>query len=179
MCPKNSPSFPGVLILSCPGTFQALVPSGASKGRYEAVEIRDNDPSEYHGKGVKQAVSNVEHIIAPALVRRGFDVATDSEAIDRLLIELDGTANKSKLGANAILGVSMACARAAAAAKVRRSSPCCCWSCPPDGACRVSHCTNISGNCRKCPSRTLCRFRFSMSLTGESILATPWRFRSS
>lgn len=115
----------GVLILSCPGTFQALVPSGASKGQYEAVEIRDNDPSEYHGKGIKQAVSNVEHIIAPALIRRGFNVATDSEAIDRVLIELDGTANKSKLGANAILGVSMACARAAAAEKVRRS-PCCC-----------------------------------------------------
>ena len=124
--PQKIYPFLGISFFSCAGTFQAIVPSVAS---YEAVEIRDNHPSEYRGKGVQQAVSNVQSIIAPALIQRAFNnVATDSEAIDHFLIELDGTENKSKLGANAILGVSMACARAAAAANVRRSG-CCCWSC--------------------------------------------------
>lgn len=90
---------------------RALVPSGASTGEYEAVELRDGDKDRYLGKGVLTAVNNVNEIIAPELL--GFDV-TEQNAIDQLLIELDGTENKGKLGANAILGVSMACARAAA-----------------------------------------------------------------
>jgi len=92
----------------------AKVPSGASTGRHEAVELRDNDPTRYAGKGVLRAVENVNRMIAPALA----DVdGIDQQAIDRCLIELDGTADKSRLGANAILGVSCAVARAAAAAR--------------------------------------------------------------
>lgn len=90
---------------------RALVPSGASTGEYEAVELRDGDKSRYGGKGVLKAVENVNTIIAPEII--GLDV-TDQASIDRLMIELDGTENKGKLGANAILGVSMACAHAAA-----------------------------------------------------------------
>ncbi|MFS0822017.1 phosphopyruvate hydratase [Bacillus timonensis] len=90
---------------------RALVPSGASTGEYEAVELRDGDKSRYLGKGVQTAVNNVNEIIAAEII--GFDV-TDQVAIDHALIELDGTENKGKLGANAILGVSMAVARAAA-----------------------------------------------------------------
>lgn len=94
------------------GSFgRALVPSGASTGIYEAVELRDGDKSRYLGKGVLTAVKNVNDIIAPELV--GMDV-TDQCGIDRLMIALDGTKNKGKLGANAILGVSMAVAHAAA-----------------------------------------------------------------
>ncbi|MBM7618292.1 phosphopyruvate hydratase [Sutcliffiella halmapala] len=91
---------------------RALVPSGASTGEYEAVELRDGDKSRYLGKGVQQAVENVNEHIAPELVGL-FDVL-EQVAIDEALIELDGTENKGKLGANAILGVSMAVARAAA-----------------------------------------------------------------
>lgn len=91
---------------------RALVPSGASTGEYEAVELRDGDKSRYLGKGVQQAVENVNEIIAPELVGL-FDVL-EQVAIDEALIDLDGTENKGKLGANAILGVSMAVARAAA-----------------------------------------------------------------
>ncbi|UFT98467.1 phosphopyruvate hydratase [Radiobacillus kanasensis] len=89
----------------------ALVPSGASTGEHEAVELRDGDKSRYLGKGVLKAVENVNEIIAPELL--GLDV-TRQVVIDELLIELDGTENKGKLGANAILGVSMAVAHAAA-----------------------------------------------------------------
>lgn len=89
---------------------RAIVPSGASTGAYEAVELRD-DESRYLGKGVMKAVDNVNNVIAPELL--GED-ALDQVGIDQLLIELDGTPNKGKLGANAILGVSMAVARAAA-----------------------------------------------------------------
>ena len=91
---------------------RAMVPSGASTGEYEAVELRDGDKSRYLGKGVLKAVANVNDIIAPALVGK-FSV-TDQLCIDKKMIELDGTENKSKLGANAILGVSMAVAHAAA-----------------------------------------------------------------
>ena len=91
----------------------AKVPSGASTGRHEAHELRDGDPSRYGGKGVLDAVRNVNEIIAPALADAD---ACDQAAIDRRLIDLDGTENKSRLGANAILGVSCAAARAAAAA---------------------------------------------------------------
>lgn len=89
----------------------AIVPSGASTGAYEAVELRDGDKNRYLGKGVLKAVDNVNSIIAPEII--GYD-ALDQVAIDRKMIELDGTPNKAKLGANAILAVSMAVARAAA-----------------------------------------------------------------
>jgi enolase len=90
---------------------RAAVPSGASTGEHEAVELRDNDTERYGGKGVLLAVQHIEETIAPALA--GAD-ATDQMGIDAALIEMDGTPNKSNLGANAILAVSMACARAAA-----------------------------------------------------------------
>ena len=89
----------------------ASVPSGASTGENEAIELRDNDSSRYLGKGVLTAVDNVTKIIAPEII--GFD-ALNQTAIDRMMIDLDGTDNKANLGANAILGVSMAVARAAA-----------------------------------------------------------------
>ena len=91
---------------------RAIVPSGASTGTYEAVELRDKDPQRFGGAGVLQAVSNVDNIISPALVGQS---PFDQAAIDRRLIELDGTPTKSNLGANAILAVSMATAQAAAA----------------------------------------------------------------
>lgn len=90
---------------------RAAVPSGASTGVHEACELRDNDKNYFMGKGVLQAVENVKNIINEEL--KGFQV-TDQNAIDAKMIELDGTPNKSKLGANAILGVSLACAKAAA-----------------------------------------------------------------
>ena len=90
---------------------RAAVPSGASTGMFEAVELRDGDKGRYLGKGVLKAVENVNQIIAPELV--GLE-ATDQVGADRIMIELDGTPNKGKLGANAILGVSMAVAKAAA-----------------------------------------------------------------
>lgn len=90
---------------------RAAVPSGASTGEHEALELRDGDKSRYQGKGVLNAVNNVNTVIADALL--GFDV-TEQTAIDRLLIRLDGTKTKSNLGANAMLGVSLACAKAAA-----------------------------------------------------------------
>jgi enolase len=94
------------------GSFgRALVPSGASTGEYEAVELRDGDKNRYLGKGVLKAVDNVNNIIAEELI--GVDVR-NQVGIDKLMIEMDGTPNKAKLGANAILGVSMAVARAAA-----------------------------------------------------------------
>jgi enolase len=90
---------------------RAAVPSGASTGEREAVELRDGDKKRYNGKGVQKAVKNVNEIIADEII--GFD-STDQVGIDKLMIELDGTHNKSKFGANAILGVSMAVAKAAA-----------------------------------------------------------------
>ncbi|GAB4369038.1 MAG: phosphopyruvate hydratase [Calditrichia bacterium] len=91
----------------------AAIPSGASTGEHEAVELRDGDPNRYGGKGVLKAVENVNEVIADEII--GMD-ATEQVAIDRLMIEMDGTENKSKLGANAILGVSLAVAKAAASA---------------------------------------------------------------
>jgi enolase len=90
---------------------RAAVPSGASTGIHEAVELRDDDKKKYVGKGVLKAVKNVNTVIAPALL--GYDVA-DQTGLDEMMIELDGTANKGKLGANALLAVSMAVAKAAA-----------------------------------------------------------------
>src|SRR6266516_5858761 len=91
---------------------RAAVPSGASTGRFEAVELRDDDPAVYRGKSVQDAVRNVCSDIATAV--RGLD-ADDQRALDGLLIELDATPNKERLGANAIVGCSLAVARAAAA----------------------------------------------------------------
>ena len=94
------------------GSFgRAAVPSGASTGAYEAVELRDTKAKRYMGKGVQTAVKNVNEIIAPEVI--GMDAASQEE-IDKLMIKLDGTPNKGKLGANAILGVSLAAAKAAA-----------------------------------------------------------------
>lgn len=98
------------------GTFRAAVPSGASTGIHEALELRDGDAKSYLGKGVSKAISNVNSIIGPQLVKSGLDV-TQQFDIDTFLIRLDGTDKKSNLGANAILGVSMAIARAGAAYK--------------------------------------------------------------
>lgn len=94
------------------GYGRAIVPSGASTGEYEAVELRDGD-ERYMGKGVMNACLNVNEVIGPALISNGMDVV-DQSHIDGFLIEMDGTHNKGKLGANAILSVSLACARAAA-----------------------------------------------------------------
>jgi enolase len=93
---------------------RAIVPSGASTGKHEAIELRDGDPDDYAGKSVRRAVANVRQIIAPAVVGMA---ASDQEDIDRAMCALDGTPDKSRLGANAILGVSLACAHAAAAAR--------------------------------------------------------------
>ncbi len=90
---------------------RAAVPSGASTGEHEAIELRDKDPQRYNGKGVLKAVENVNEVIAPELVG---ELVTNQMAIDQLMRELDGTENKQKLGANAILGVSLAAAKAAA-----------------------------------------------------------------
>ena len=98
------------VILECGSIGRASVPSGASTGTYEAVELRDKDKKRYLGKGVLTALQNIREKIAPAL--KGKD-ALDQGEIDRILVELDGTENKGKLGANAILGVSLATARAA------------------------------------------------------------------
>ena len=91
---------------------RASVPSGASTGEHEALELRDKDAHRYGGKGVLKAVENVNKVIAPALI--GWSVL-DQRGIDKKMLELDGTPTKSKLGANAILGVSLAVAKAAAA----------------------------------------------------------------
>lgn len=96
------------------GMFRAGVPSGASTGIHEALELRDNVKAEYLGKGVSQAVRNVNEIIAPALIEKQLSV-TDQAKIDEFMLSLDGTKNKSKLGANAILGVSIAVCKAGAA----------------------------------------------------------------
>ncbi len=93
---------------------RAAVPSGASTGSHEAVELRDGDPKKFQGKGVLKAVRNIDKIIAPAIIGMS---ALKQEAIDQRMIELDGTPNKGKLGANAILGVSLAAAHAAANSK--------------------------------------------------------------
>ena len=108
---RGNPTVMATVILQNGLSASASVPSGASTGSYEAVELRDGDKSLYGGSGVRQAVSNIENIIAPALI--GQDV-TEQKKLDEMMINLDGTENKGKLGANAILGVSMAIARAAA-----------------------------------------------------------------
>ena len=108
---RGNPTVEVEVVLESGSVGRAIVPSGASTGAFEAVELRDGDKGRYIGKGVEKAVANVNEIIATEL--EGMD-AFDQPAIDALMIELDGTHNKGKLGANAILGVSMAVARAAA-----------------------------------------------------------------
>ncbi|CAN5833078.1 phosphopyruvate hydratase [soil metagenome] len=108
---RGNPTVEAEVILTNGVHGRAAVPSGASTGQHEAVELRDGEEQRYLGKGVLDAVSNVEEAISPAL--RGRD-AYDQVGIDRAMIELDGTPNKRRLGANAILAVSLACARAAA-----------------------------------------------------------------
>ncbi|SHE62442.1 phosphopyruvate hydratase [Alkalibacter saccharofermentans] len=110
---RGNPTVEVEVELECGVIGRAAVPSGASTGAFEAVELRDGDKGRYLGKGVLKAVENVNDIIAPELI--GLN-ALDQVAIDNIMIELDGTPNKAKLGANAILGVSMAVARAAAEA---------------------------------------------------------------
>jgi len=108
---RGNPTIEVDVILQSGAFGRAAVPSGASTGAFEAVELRDGDKKRYLGKGVLQAVENVNEIIAPALLDHD---ANDQIGIDKALQELDGTPNKAKLGANAILGVSLACAKAAA-----------------------------------------------------------------
>jgi len=108
---RGNPTVRVALQLADGTSVSASVPSGASTGENEAVELRDGDPRRYGGKGVLKAVENVNRVIAPKLA--GMNPSAQAE-VDRMMIELDGTPNKSKLGANAILGVSMAVARAAA-----------------------------------------------------------------
>ena len=108
---RGNPTVEADVILTTGAMGRAAVPSGASTGEHEALELRDGDKGRYLGKGVRNAVQNIEEKIAPAL--NGFDV-TDQIGIDHTMIELDGTDNKASLGANAILAVSLAAARAAA-----------------------------------------------------------------
>jgi enolase len=108
---RGNPTVEAEIILDDGTLGRAAVPSGASTGTYEALELRDNDPSRYLGKGVKKAIGNIDKIITPEIIGKD---SREQEKIDQLMLTLDGTENKSKLGANAILAVSLACARAAA-----------------------------------------------------------------
>lgn len=108
---RGNPTLEVDVILANGAMGRAMVPSGASTGAHEAVELRDNDKNRYLGKGVTKAVANVNEQIAPELL--GVN-AGDQVALDHMLLELDGTPNKAKLGANAILGVSLAAAKASA-----------------------------------------------------------------
>src|SRR5712692_466427 len=108
---RGNPTVEAEVFLADGNVGRAAVPSGASTGEHEAVELRDGDKSRYLGKGTRTAVKNIAEHIAPALL--GADAERQSQ-IDRLMLSLDGTPNKSHLGANAILAVSMAVARAAA-----------------------------------------------------------------
>jgi len=108
---RGNPTVEVEVVLESGASGQAIVPSGASTGEREALELRDGDTKRYKGKGVQKAVHNVNNVIAKKI--EGLD-ALEQAYIDNLMIELDGTENKSKLGANAILGVSMAVARASA-----------------------------------------------------------------
>ena len=108
---RGNPTVEADVVLTTGTMGRAAVPSGASTGEHEAMELRDNDKARFGGKGVRNAIKNIEERISPAL--NGFDI-TDQIGIDQTMIELDGTDNKSALGANAILAVSLAAARAAA-----------------------------------------------------------------
>ena len=108
---RSNPTVEVTVLAESGAIGSAIVPSGASTGEHEAVELRDGDPKRYAKKGVLKAVDNVNNVIAPGL----FDMdVTDQVSIDKLMINLDGTENKGKLGANAMLGVSLAVAKCAA-----------------------------------------------------------------
>ena len=109
---RGNPTLEAVVVLDSGAVGRAAVPSGASTGAHEAVELRDGEMSRYRGMGVRKAVINVIETIGPALIDQD---ASEQAAVDQLLIDLDGTPNKANLGANAILGVSLACAHAVAA----------------------------------------------------------------
>src|SRR3990172_4785819 len=109
---RGNPTIEGEVTLEDGTLGRAAIPSGASTGENEAVELRDGDKARYNGKGVLKAVENVNSVLSQEVV--GFD-ALDQVGIDKIIIQLDGTPTKSKLGANAILGVSLASAKAAAA----------------------------------------------------------------
>ncbi|WP_454932669.1 phosphopyruvate hydratase, partial [Actinomyces oricola] len=108
---RGNPTLEVEIVLDDGSSARAAVPSGASTGAFEAVELRDGDKGRYLGKGVEKAVANVNDIIAPEIIE--FE-ASDQRGLDQCMIDLDGTANKGKLGANAILGVSLAAAQASA-----------------------------------------------------------------
>ena len=110
---RGNPTIEVEITLACGVVGRAAIPSGASTGAFEAVELRDGDMNRYRGKGVETAVDNVNSLIADELI--GLDAGAQA-AIDSMLINLDDTPNKARLGANAILGVSLAVARAAATA---------------------------------------------------------------
>ncbi|RLA11830.1 MAG: phosphopyruvate hydratase, partial [Gammaproteobacteria bacterium] len=109
---RGFPTIEAEVTLSSGAFGRAAVPSGASTGSREAIELRDGDASRYQGKGVRQAVTNVNELIAPQLLDMD---AADQAGIDQAMIDLDGTDNKAKLGANAILAVSLAVVKAVAA----------------------------------------------------------------
>ena len=108
---RGNPTVEAEVFLESGVTARASVPSGASTGSHEALELRDKDPKRYLGRGVQKAVEHIHRVIAPKLV--GADVL-DQRGIDSAMLRWDGTPNKKKLGANALLGVSLACAKAAA-----------------------------------------------------------------
>jgi enolase len=111
---RGNPTVEAEVILNDGSRGSGIVPSGASKGQYEALELRDGDPARFRGKSVFHAIRNIETVLGPDLVKLG---ETDQTTLDRRMIERDGTPQKSRLGANAILGVSMAFANAAAASQ--------------------------------------------------------------
>ena len=116
---RGNPTLECEVILADGSMGRAMVPSGASTGEHEAVELRDGDESRFAGKGVEHAVNNVNDELAPQIV--GLD-AREQEYIDQLMIEADGTPNKSNIGANATLGISLAIARAAVQLELRARS---------------------------------------------------------
>ena len=150
-----------VILTTANGAFHSLVPSGASKGDYEAVELCDGDDSCYQGNGVLKAVHNIENVLGPALMDAKLNPATDLAKIDELMIKLDGTDDKSKLGANAILGISMAVARAGAAAA---------------GVPLYDFLAKQAGSSTK---DFIMPVPFMNVLTAATILAIPWRSKSS
>ena len=125
---RGNPTVEAEVRLRDGATARAAVPSGASTGEHEAIELRDGDKRRYQGKGVLQAVENINTVIAREL--GGHEASRQSE-VDERLIELDGTPNKNNLGANAILAVSMAVCRAAARSGRRRNGDGTCSSGPP------------------------------------------------
>ncbi|KAA3677887.1 enolase [Paragonimus westermani] len=145
------------------GLFRAAVPSGASTGVHEALELRDGTPG-YMGKGVLKAVDNVNSQIAPALLNSNLPV-TDQTAIDKLMLTLDGTANKGKLGANAILGVSLAVCKAGAAEKAQQSRG--------TGHIRPIEYAMVQATVKKIIGKGVPLYRYIASLAGNTDVVLP------